>query len=84
MKARVSLLEEIQSKLLEISEKTLWGGECAANILMKNLTPANYTIYTNATWQSVGKSLKLVPDDNGKVELLRFFITKRKIQFHLF
>jgi hypothetical protein len=54
-------------------EKTLWGGECAASILTKNITPANYTIYTDETWQSVGKSLKLVPDDNGKVELYRLF-----------
>ena len=56
-----------------ISEKTLWGGECAAAILTQNLTPANYTIYTNDTWQSVGKSLKLIPDENGKVEILRLF-----------
>jgi len=59
--------------LSSVSEKTLWGGECAAGILTKNITPANYNIYTDATWQSVGKSLKLVPDDNGKIEILRLF-----------
>ena len=59
--------------LSSLTEKTLWGGECAASILTKNMTPANYTIYTNSTWQSVGKSLKLIPDDNGKVELLWLF-----------
>ena len=56
-----------------VSEKTIWGGECAACIITKNLTPTNYTIYTDGTWQSVGKSLKLVPDDNGKVEILQLF-----------
>ena len=56
-----------------ISGTTLWGGECAANILTQNLTPANYTIYTEDTWQAVGKSLKLVPEDKGKVEILRLF-----------
>jgi hypothetical protein len=59
--------------LSSVSEKALWGGECAAGIMTQNLTPANYTIYTNATWQSVGKSLKLIPGDNGKIEILRLF-----------
>lgn len=59
--------------LSSISGKTLWGGECAAGILTENLTPANFTIYTDTTWQSLGKSLKLIPDDNGKIEILRLF-----------
>ena len=59
--------------LSSVSEKTLWGGECAAGIMTKNLTPANFTIYTDAIWQSVGKSLKLIPDENGKIEILRLF-----------
>jgi Uncharacterized protein conserved in bacteria len=59
--------------LSSVSEKTLWGGECAASIITQNLTPANFTIYTDATWKSIGKSLKLIPDDNGKVEILQLF-----------
>ena len=59
--------------LPSVSEKTLWGGECAAGIMTKNLTPANFTIYTYATWQSLGKFLKLIPDENGKIEILRLF-----------
>jgi hypothetical protein len=59
--------------LSSVSEKTLWGGECAAGIPTQYLTPANFTIYTDATWQFLGKSLKLVPDDNGKIEILRLF-----------
>lgn len=59
--------------LYAVPEKTLWGGECAAGIMTKNLTPANFTIYTDATWQSVGKSLKFIPDDNGTIEILRLF-----------
>ncbi len=59
--------------LSSVSEKTLWGGECAASIMTQNLTPANFTIYTDTTWQFLGKSLKLVPDDNGKIEILRLF-----------
>ena len=59
--------------LSSASEKTLWGGECAAGIMTGSLTPATYTIYTNTTWQSVDKLLKLIPNDNGKVEILRLF-----------
>lgn len=59
--------------LSSVSEKTLWGSECAAAIMTKNLTPANFTIYTDTSWQSVGKSLKFVPDDIGKIEILRLF-----------
>lgn len=59
--------------LSSVSEKTVWGGECAASIITQNLTPSNFTIYTDTTWQSVGKSLRLIPDDNGKIEILRLF-----------
>lgn len=59
--------------LSSFSEKALWGGECAAAIIAQSLTPANFTIYTDATWQSLGKSLKFIPDDNGKIEILRLF-----------
>lgn len=59
--------------LSSVSEKTFWGGECAAGIMTQNLTPANFTIYTDTTWQTLGKSLKLVPDENGKIEILRLF-----------
>jgi hypothetical protein len=64
--------------LSSVFEKTLWGGECAAGIITENLTPANFTIYTDATWQSVGKSLKLIPDDNGKIEILRLFYSSEE------
>jgi hypothetical protein len=64
--------------LSSISGATLWGGECAASILTKNLFPAHYTIYSENAWQAVGKSLKLVTDDNGKIEILRLFYHESK------
>ena len=66
--------------LSSASGVTLWGGECAANILTQNVTPANYTIYTEDTWQTVGKSLKLVPEDKGKIEILRLFYNGSKVK----
>jgi hypothetical protein len=66
--------------LSSISGATLWGGECAANIITQNITPATYTIYTEDTWQAIGKSLKLVPEDKGKVEILRLFYKNNKAE----
>jgi hypothetical protein len=64
--------------LTTISEKTLWGGECAGFLLTGNVTPAKFTIYTADTWQNVGKTLKLIPDDSGKIELLTLFYKAEK------
>jgi hypothetical protein len=59
--------------LQNIPEKTIWGGECAAFLLTKNITPLKYTIYTTDTWQNVGKTMNFVPDPNGKIEVYRLF-----------
>jgi hypothetical protein len=63
----------VNLSLNAIPEKTLWGGECAGFLLTGNLTPAKFTIYTADTWQNIGKTLKLVPDDSGKIEILNLF-----------
>jgi len=52
---------------------TLWGGEPAAAILTNHLIPEKYSIYTTLNWQNVGQDMGLVPDVNGKVEILQVF-----------
>ena len=59
-----------------ISSQTQWGGEPAGCILTKNLTPANYTIYTDTSWQNIGKTLGLIPDEEGRIEILSHFSTE--------
>ena len=49
-----------------------WGGEPGAHLLNSYLHPGKFTIYTDRNWQSF-KEIGLVPDDNGKVELLDLF-----------
>jgi len=49
-----------------------WGGEPAANLLTGYLHPGIFTIYTERNWQSF-KDIELVPDENGKVEVLEMF-----------
>ena len=52
---------------------TLWGGEPAAAILTNHLIPEKYSIYTTQSWQNIGQNMGLVPDVNGKVEILQVF-----------
>jgi len=62
--------------LSTISSQTQWGGEPAGCILTKNLIPATYTIYTDTSWQNIGKTLGLIPDEEGRIEILSHFSTE--------
>jgi hypothetical protein len=45
-----------------------WGGEPAANLLDKHLTPENFVMYSHLTMHQLMKTYKLIPDDiNGNV-----------------
>ena len=50
-----------------------WGGETAGAILTKYLSPEIYTIYSNRDRFDLMKNMKIVPDHNGEIELLRPF-----------
>ncbi|WP_321518796.1 type IV toxin-antitoxin system AbiEi family antitoxin [uncultured Bacteroides sp.] len=52
---------------------TLWGAEPAASIFTNHLIPEKFSIYTTQSWQNVGHDMGLVPDPNGKVEILQIF-----------
>lgn len=52
---------------------TLWGAEPAAAILTNQLIPEKFSIYTTQSWQNLGQDIGLVPDMNGKVEVLQIF-----------
>ena len=69
--------QESYSKWKEINlnqtdELAFWGGETGATLLNGYLQPGIFTIYTNRNWQSF-KDIELVPDENGKVEVLEIF-----------
>jgi hypothetical protein len=58
----------------EIPERDFnWGGENAGALLTKFLQPEKFTIYTLENRALLMKSLKLVPDSNGNVEILTQF-----------
>jgi hypothetical protein len=54
-------------------EDFYWGGENAGALLTKFLQPEKFTIYTLENRAKLTKSLKLVPDSDGNVEILTQF-----------
>tara|TARA_R110002072_G_scaffold59514_1_gene151486 strand:- start:82530 stop:83531 length:1002 start_codon:yes stop_codon:yes gene_type:complete len=51
----------------------LWGGEPGGAILTENLRPEKFTLFTNLDLSEVARSLKLVPSENGEIEVLQKF-----------
>lgn len=50
-----------------------WGGEPAGDLYTHNLVPETFTIYTTRQTNELVKSLKIVPDEKGKIVVLRKF-----------
>lgn len=55
------------------AEETVWGGENAGEILTGFLDPEYFTIYTSTSKMEAMEKLRLVPDQNGKLELVQQF-----------
>lgn len=51
----------------------LWGGEPGGALLTGNLRPEKFTVFTDLELAEVAKTLRLVPDQNGAVEVLQKF-----------
>jgi len=68
-------LYDWETKLpVQDSEYTLlWGGEPGASLLTNYLTPEKFTLYTDGHWQEVMRTLKLLPAENGDIEVLGMF-----------
>jgi hypothetical protein len=54
-------------------QKTVWGGEPAADILTNYLRPEKFQIYTKENRMNLIQNYKLMPDKNGEVEVLEKF-----------
>ena len=55
------------------TQKTVWGGEPAADQLTRHLRPEKFLIYTKENRMELIKKYKLMPDKNGAVEVLDMF-----------
>jgi len=57
----------------KVDDVNLWGGETAGAIITGLLKPKVFTIYTNGSWQNIAKRFKLIPDEQGEIEILSIF-----------
>ncbi|MFA9189544.1 type IV toxin-antitoxin system AbiEi family antitoxin [Flavobacterium magnesitis] len=49
------------------TDKTVWGGEPAGDIITNHLRPEKFTIYTKETTKELILNYKLLPDDEGEI-----------------
>lgn len=56
-----------------VQKDFLWGAETAGALLTNYLSPEIFTIYTHLNPSKLMKELKLIPDKNGKIEVLEQF-----------
>lgn len=55
------------------NELTVWGGEPAADLLTNYLRPEKFTIYTKENRANLMKNYRLIPKQNGEIEVLEMF-----------
>jgi hypothetical protein len=51
----------------------LWGGEPGGALLTDNLRPEKFVIFTDLELSVLAKKLRLVPGENGEIEVLQKF-----------
>jgi len=59
---------------------TAWGGEAAADLLTNHLRPGKLILYTNEVQKDLIKNYKLIPKDNGEIEVFHCFWNIEKDQ----
>lgn len=55
------------------TDTTLWGGEPAGDLYTGNLNPEILTIYTTESRAELMKNYRLVPDEQGKIQVYKKF-----------
>lgn len=60
-------------KNLHLHKETVWGGEPAGDLYTDNLNPEILTLYTTEGRGELMKNYRLVPDQNGNIEVYRKF-----------
>lgn len=60
------------------NDKTVWGGEPAADLLTNYLRPEKLILYTKESKLDLMKNYKLIPKDKGEVQVLELFWNNNK------
>ncbi len=63
--------------------EVLWGGEPAGAILTGNLRPQEFIIYSNLELPEIAKTLRLVPDKSGNVEVCQKFWENESLNLNI-
>jgi hypothetical protein len=61
-------------------EVAVWGGEPAADLLTNYLRPEKFTLYTKENKLDLMKKYRLVPKDDGEIEILEMFWENTKAE----
>lgn len=72
VKGRFALRDQWQNIAFD-ADRTVWGGEPAADILTNHLRPEIFLIYTRENRQNLIRNYQLMPDMNGEIEVLDMF-----------
>ena len=60
-------------------QQSWWGGEAAGDLLTNYLNPHELTIYTTESRNEIIKNYRLVPDENGNVNIFKKFWTNYQV-----
>jgi hypothetical protein len=63
---------------IKLTNTTQWGGEPAAYLLTKYLNPEIFTLYTAEKTMELIKTYRLVPDEEGNIEIYQKFWQNNK------
>lgn len=58
---------------LNLKQGTVWGGEPAGDIITNHLRPGILTVYTTETYTDIIKNYRLVPNDDGNIQVYTKF-----------
>ncbi|MEN0051011.1 MAG: type IV toxin-antitoxin system AbiEi family antitoxin [Bacteroidota bacterium] len=58
---------------IELQATSQWGGEAGADLLTNHLHPEIWTIYSNENRAELMKNYRLLPDENGNIEVYQAF-----------
>jgi hypothetical protein len=68
---------------IQLTNTTQWGGEPAAYLLTKYLNPEIFTLYTAEKTMDLIKTYRLVPDEEGNIEIYQKFWRNNKGNGHI-
>lgn len=72
IKGRYKVPEEWRELKFQ-TEASVWGGEPAADIITNHLRPEVFLIHTSESLKELSKNYRLIPAENGKLEVLDKF-----------